>query len=257
MQSRTRHHADSSPRVPRAGRTGRALAVSVAAIALLAAACSDNKSESTTTAATTEAPVTTEAPDTTAAGATTTVDAGLEAKLLTAAEVGAAWVPGEPINEMDLTMNADLCTGVVLDAAMAKRLNGQVGVQFSPANKASRHLMVQILAGEPTQLASDLDAYFAAMRTCPVDAAGGEGKFLSIDDIAVPEIGDQRHGLAIKAQESDGGAVWFVRVVQVRVGGTAVGLGLTEVLSSPTASPEISDADLLALVTKAVEKLSA
>jgi len=227
-----------------------------AALPLIAAACSDDETASTTTAAaTTEVPATTGAATTTAASGTT-VDSGLSAKLLTAADLGSAWELGEPVNEMDLTMNAEVCKGVVLDAELAARLNGQTGVQFQPTDRSSKHLMVQIITGEAGQLASDLDAYAAALKTCPVDPVGAEDTFLSVEDITLPAWGEQAHGIAVRAQESGNGAVWFVRFIQVRVGGEAVGLGLTEILGSATAAPAFTDADLIGWAEKAVAKLS-
>lgn len=242
-----------------------AVTTGVAALSVLAVGCSDSKSESTTTAtATTE--VATTAPETipgtasattSTAPSSTTIDSALTAKLPTAADLGPDWKPGAEINEMDLTMNPEVCPGVMLDAELAKRLSGRAGVQFDPVDRGSRHLMVQLVAGEPTQLASDLEAFVAAVKTCPVDAAGAPNTYLSVADVVLPSIGEQRLGVAIKAQESDSGPVWFVRQVAVRVGDLAMTVGLTEILASPTDAATVSDADFVALVTAVAAKLTA
>lgn len=233
--------------------------VSVAALVALAVGCSDSKTESTTTApGTTEAPTTAPNTGTTEPGGpTSSLPEGIETKLLTAEEVGSTWKLGPEVNEMDLTMNVEICPGVVLDAGRAKRLSGRVGVQFEPSDKSSRHLMEQFLIGDPAKLNSDLRVYFDTLTVCPVDPAGAEGTYLSLQPLDVPVLGDQSLGVAIKAQESASGPVWFVRQAVVRVGGTAVALGLTEILPSATAQPNISDNGFYAIVTKAFNKLSA
>ena len=130
-------------------------------------------------------------------------------------------------------------------------------MQFEPVDGSSKHLMIQLITGERAQLTSDLTGYFEAMKTCPVDPKGANGAFLSVADVALPELGDQRQAVGIRAQENGTGPVWFVRAAQVRVGALIVAVGLTEILETPDQVPAISDSDFGTLVQAAVTKASA
>lgn len=234
-------------------------AAALVALTVSAVGCSDDQPSATTAPATTAttAPSTTAGPSTTAAGATTTVDGSTDSRLLTVADIGEGWQPGEPANEMDLAMNTKVCEGVELDSELAARLSGAVGVQFTPTDDSPKNLMTQIISGEPAQLASDLDAYETALRSCPVDPAGAEGTFLSVEAMTVGALGDQASGTRVKAQEPGNGAVWFIRLLFVRVGANAVSIGLVEILDLPTDTPKFSDADVVGWAEKAAAKLAA
>ena len=51
-------------------------------------------------------------------------------------------------------------------------------------------------------------------------------------------------------------ATWYVRSATVRVGSVAMTLGLTEILPTPQATPQITDAEFVHLVETAAAKLS-
>jgi hypothetical protein len=184
-------------------------------------------------------------------------DDALDALLLDAGEAGPGWELGEPINLMDLAMSAELCPDVVLDAELARRLDGDTGIQFQPVDDSYRHLMEQLNVGDPAQLAPDLQAFFDAAATCAEAAPITPGTSVpTMDELALPALGDQRQAFTYFGLESTGGAVWFVRTAFVRVGQVVVSVALTEILDTPDQVPTTSDDEFVALVERAVDKVA-
>lgn len=236
----------------RTSATVRVIAAFVLAGAVVG--CGDDDSGSTTTS--TAEPTTTDATPTSSVAPTSMPDDELEALLLEVDDVGAGWKLGSPINLMDLTMSAELCADVVLDRELAQRLDGDTGVQFEPVDGSYRHLMQQLNVEEPGRLSLDLQAYFDAAAECVAVAPDTPDTSVpTMDELALPLLGDQRQAFAFKGLESTGGPVWFVRTAVVRVGQIAVMLGLTEILDAPDQAPTTSDDEFVALVERAVDKV--
>ena len=228
----------------------------IAALVVLAAfvgACGDDGTSSTTVPPTTSSPTT--------AGSSTVPtslpDDALDALLLDAGEAGPGWEFGEPINLMDLAMSAELCPDVVLDAELARRLDGDTGIQFQPVDDSYRHLMEQLNVGDSAQLALDLQAFFDAAATCADAAPTTPGTSVpTMDELALPALGDQRQAFTYFGLESTDGPVWFVRTAFVRVGQIVVSVALTEILDTPEQVPTTSDDEFVALVERAVDKVA-
>lgn len=232
----------------RISRTMAALALSAMVVG-----CGDSDSDSTTVPSTSIDVSTTPS---SSVVATSMPDDELEALLLDVGDVGTGWKVGSPINLMDLTMSAELCADVVLDRELAQRLNGDVGIQFEPADGSYRHLMEQLNVEEPGRLSLDLQAFFDAAAECVAAAPTTPGTSVpTMEVFALPALGDQRQGFAYMALESTEAPVWFVRMAIVRVGQIAVMLGLTEILDTPDQTPTTSDAEFVALVERAVDRV--
>lgn len=232
----------------RISRTMAALALSAMVVG-----CGDSDSESTTVPSTSIEVSTTPS---SSVATTSMPDDELEALLLEVDDVGVEWKLGSPINLMDLTMSAELCADVVLDRELAQRLNGDTGVQFEPVDGSYRHLMEQLNVEEPGRLSLDLQAFFDAASECVDVAPDTPGTSVpTMEQLALPLLGDQRQGFVYMGLESTDGPVWFVRTAIVRVGQVAVMVSLTEILDTPDQAPTTSDDEFVALVERAVDRV--
>lgn len=226
----------------RVGLVAGALTLSMALVA-----CGSGTSSKTGAPTTTAAPTTTGAPTTTAAPTTTVPTAAqLQARLLGAGDVGAGWQVGGSINPEDLSSigHANPCGNDKIDPAVAKRLTAVTGVQFEPTDHSYKHFIELVLTGDPAQLGSDLHALMAALDSCP-----------AVKDLSIPKLGDQQAAYVITDAES-ANAVWHVRNAVVRVGPVAVAVGMTEILPSAQARPQISDDTFVKVLRTAVDKVS-
>ena len=77
---------------------------------------------------------------------------------------------------------------------------------------------------------------------------------LTIEPLAIPELGDQRAAYTLVGVEAPD-TTWYVRDASVRVGSLAVEVGLTEILQTPDAEPSISDDEFVQLLETAVAGL--
>jgi hypothetical protein len=178
----------------------------------------------------------------------------LQGRLLTAADVGAGWLKAAAVGDADFDDAGALpCENTALDPTIRQRLRPVTGVQFEPADRSSKHLIELAVSAEPDRLKADLAAYFGAMDSCVGPAGTGAGA-VQVAKLDLPKVGDQR--AAYRGTASVGpDSVWLVRMATVRSGASAITLGLTEILSSPTAKPTVSDADFGRLVQTATKKL--
>ena len=189
----------------------------------------------------------------------TTVPLGLEqldAMLLDASDVGAAWEVGPPITGADLTDAIQLpCPDTGINPTIADRLTPITGVQFEPVDQSSKHLIEFAITGQPGRLDADLQILFEAMNACAAATPTtiGTGS-LTVEPLTIPELGDQHGAYTLIGVESPD-TTWYVRDAEVRVGAIAVKVGLTEILQSPDDEPSISDAEFVQLVQTAVAKL--
>lgn len=223
----------------------RAATTLLVVVGLSAGLLSCGGDDATTTSPTTAAPVTTVA---TRAPAVPPATA-----LLTAADVGSGWQLSNEINDMDLAAFAQIpCENVALNPTTVTRLTASIGVQFEPVDHSYRHIMELVAVGVPTQLAADLQALRDATATCPT--AEPTATTVSVQPFDLPALGDQRFAQLLRGYEGD--SLWYVRGAYVRVGGVAVSVGLTEIVAGVGATPTITDATFVQLVTTAVAKLS-
>ena len=178
----------------------------------------------------------------------------LQARLLTAADAGAGWQQAGPVGDADFDDAGQIpCENSALDPTVRQRLRPVTGVQFEPADRSSKHLIEFAVSAAPDRLKTDLEALFGAMDSCTSAPASGSGG-VQVAKLDVPKAGDQRAGYRMVASVSADSA-WHVRMATVRVGASAITVGLTEVVASPTAAPTISDADFGRLVQTAAKKL--
>lgn len=196
---------------------------------------------------------------TTTTTSTTTPD--LQTVLLTLDDLGDDWVAGEPTNPADLADSVQVpCPDQAINPTIAARLTATAAVQFDATGGAYRHLIEFVVAGEPTQLAADLGVWFEAFDQCATSttSAGSDPRLLSIEQLALPELGDQRIAYVIDGRESSTDTVvWHGHTAIVRVGGVAISVGVIEVLDSADAEPVLDDAAFVDLVEVAVAKLTA
>jgi hypothetical protein len=219
--------------------------LAAAGLMLLAAGCGDDGSSSSTTA-----------PPTTQAVATTASAATLEAMLLDASDVGEGWRVSNPINADDLAAFGQVpCEDVALNPTIAERLTADTGIQFEPTDGSYKHLIELVLTADPDQLAEDLQSLHDATLSCSSVSTSGT---LAVRELALPELGDQRYGLALTGTESaDTTNTWYVRSAVVREGSVAIGIGVTEILPDPAAAPTITDDEMVQLVEAAVARMEA
>jgi len=231
----------------------RMSALAVLALVAATVACGD---DGATTSATT-----TSAATTTVSTATTLTTTQLEAMLLGVADAGSGWKVGSPVNEMDFADSMKFpCPDTAMNPTIVARITPTVGVQFEPADGSYKHIIEMMVSGEPQRLDADLGFYFEGMRACAASTVTStttaDGEALTLEDFALPALGDQRMATLGTGRESaDSDALWYVRSAVVRVGSVAVMVGLTEILSGSQTTPTISDADFVRLVTTAVERV--
>jgi hypothetical protein len=226
------------------------VAAAVAAVVVFGAACGSSDTDSET-ATTTAAAVTT----TTSAATPTTVSvATLTERLLAAGDLPAGWKLGHAVNNSDFEAFAQLpCDNAAINPLAAKRLTAQTGIQFEPTGGSSAHLIELVTTGEPAQLTKDIGMLIGAREdACSASDATSGGSPISITSLTLPSVGDQRSAYSGRVDSS---AHWFGRNAVVRVGSVAVVVGLTEVLSSATATPMVCDAEFVQLVERAVQRL--
>lgn len=223
-------------------------------VAVAACGSSDTESEATTTVA--PMPSNLASTSSTSSGPTTTVSvATLTQRLLTVGDLPSGWQLASPINEMDLVAFANLpCDNAAINPLAVKRLTASTGIQFEPVGAASGHMIELVTTGDPTQLAKDVGMLIGAREeACSGADATSDGAPLTITQLPLPStLGDQRNAYSGHAGPE---STWFGRSAVVCVGGIAVMIGLTEVRSSPTAAPTISDAAFVQLVQTAVQRL--
>jgi hypothetical protein len=192
---------------------------------------------------------------------TTTLSATqLQAKLLDVGGVGAGWQVGHAVNDADFSDATQVpCEGVTLDPPVTQRLTPVTGIQFEPTDQSYKHLIEFVLTGDPKQLDADLQTYFAALETCStVTTTIAGASAVRVNKLTIPKLGDQRAAYVLTGKESPGSdTTWYGRSAAVRVGSIAIELGLTEILPTGQAQPQISDEGFLKIVQTAVAKLKA
>lgn len=242
---------------------------------LTVSACGGSKdaAETTTTAAaaeTTAAPVettvaepTTEAPttvpDTTMPEPSTTAATGLSLGLVTQDDVGADWKRSNDLSVEDLSSLADEpCPGTKLDAAVVKRMTATVGVQYEPVVEGLSGIQQLALEGDAAQLTKDVDALFAAMKTClDKDITAEEGEKVRYTDLALgADIADQVYGVSVMATEPpDFQRTWRGFSAIARVDGKVFLINAFEIVATPDTPATFTADDFTALLTKAVARM--
>lgn len=196
---------------------------------------------------------------TSSSGPTETVPAAtLQTKMLTVADVGAAWKLGHEVTELDFgDATKSPCEDAGLNPTIAARLTPVAGVQFEPVDGSYRHLIEFAVTGEVARLTTDVQLFAEGYELCNGKPADGGTAGVTITKLTIPKLGDQRYAYTVFAKLSpDEPTVWYGRSVLVRVGTVMVTVGLTEILDSPAAKPTVTDAALVTIVEKAVAHLT-
>ena len=191
--------------------------------------------------------------------ATTSSTAQPEAMLLDVSDVGADWKVGHEVIPEDLSAFTQLpCEDSAIDPTIAERLTADTGIQFEPNDRSPRNMMELLVTGNPGRLGRDLEILDGAFQACSAAAATtSDTGALTVDELTLPDLGDQRFAYVLSDLESpDSAMTWHVRLATVRVGSIAVGLGLTEVLPTSDTEPQISNEVFVQLLETAVAKLS-
>ena len=193
-------------------------------------------------------------PTTSAEATSTTSETGmLEELLMTLADIGANWRLGNTVGGADFDdANQVPCDDTALNPTIRERLRPIIGRQFEPDDGSYRHLMTTITLGDPGRLALDVGFLIDAIRACPAMATF-EGSSVSIEQMEIPDFGEQRAAFKITASTDE--PVWLVRTAVVRVDRRYLSVSLTEILDSSQTEPMISDATFIEIVEKAVERL--
>lgn len=219
-------------------------------------ACANDDEAADTTAASTTVVSTTAVPTSTTTPSAT-IPADLNRFALTLDDVGATWKPSNPLNDADFRDFGGLpCEDMAINPTILERIRPTAGVQFEPSTAGSRHLIEFILSGESARLAADIDVLIGAEQACADQTRAGS-ESLKVERLTIPDLGEQRAAFLLRGLESEGGtAYWYVRQGIVRVGGIAITIGLTEILSSPTAAPTIPDTEFVRLLTAATARIT-
>lgn len=218
-------------------------------------ACTNDDGAGTTTAVTTVASTTT-VPATTAAPSTSAPE-DLSRYLLTLADVGANWKLGHSVGEADFNDFGQLpCPDSAINPTIINRIRPTIGVQFEPSAEGARHLLQFVLTGESARLAADIDILIGAEEACAAATPSGSNSF-KVERMSIPDLGEQRAAFVLRGLETDGStSTWYVRQAIVRVGTTAVTIGLTEILPSPEGAPSIPDSEFVRILTAATAHLA-
>jgi hypothetical protein len=198
----------------------------------------------------------TSAPTTNEATETTVDVAELDSMLLDADDVGADWRVGPAVIDADFTDSTQIpCPDTAINPTIAARLTPVTGIQFEPTDRSPKHLIEFVLSGQPDRLDADLQVMFDAMDACAATTpTTTETGSMTIEPLAIPELGDQRAAYTLIGVESPD-TTWYVRDASVRVGSIAIEVALTEILQPPDDEPSISDAEFVQLLETAVAKL--
>lgn len=178
----------------------------------------------------------------------------LQAKLISAADLGPGWTVGADINPQDLAAFSQVpCDSTTLSATTAKRLTAVTGAQFEPTDHSYRHVIELVVSGDAGQLDGDLNQLFRAIEAC--SGSGGSGANLTIKTMAIPTLGDQRHAFAVTQTQQAAARALSLRTAYVRVGSAALLLGLADFQASQQGSSTVSDQTFLQLLNTAVTRL--
>lgn len=223
--------------------------MAVLGLAVAVVACGDDGATSETAAP----------PPTTTTTTTTVSTAQLDAMLLDVSDVGAHWKADHEVTQEDLAAFTQLpCENSAINPTIAERLTADTGIQFEPTDGSYKHMIELLVTGDPGQLSHDLEILYGAYQACSATVATtSDTGALTVDELTLPELGDQRFAYVLSDLESpDSEMTWHVRLAMVRVGPIAVGLGLTEILPTPGTEPQISDEEFVQLLETAVAKVS-
>lgn len=193
-------------------------------------------------------------PTTSAESTTTTAETGmLEDLLMTLADIGANWRLGNTVGGADFDdANQIPCDDTGLNPTIRERLRPIIGRQFEPDDGSYRHLMTTITLGDPGRLGLDVGFLIDAIRACPA-VATFEGSSVSIEQMEIPDLGEQRAAFKITAATDE--PVWLVRTAVVRVDRHYLSVSLTEILDTSQTEPTVTDAQFVDIVEKAVRRL--
>lgn len=227
------------PRTSRSRTTSLVMTYAVGAIAALSlVACGEGGSSVSSTSSPTS---------------TTAEPSTLEGFLMTLDDVGAAWRLGGSVGQADFDdANQVPCDDTAVNPTILGRLRPVIGRQFEPGDGSYRHLITTITVGDPGRLSVDLGFLIDAIRACPPSTTF-MGSSITIEQLEIPDLGDQRAAFRIEAATSE--PVWVVRTAVVRVDRRYLSVNLTEILESAGSEPVISDAEFVAIVEKAVRRL--
>lgn len=184
----------------------------------------------------------------------TTAETGmLEELLMTLADIGANWRLGNTVGGADFDdANQIPCDDAALNPAIRERLRPIIGRQFEPDDGSYRHLMTTITLGDAGRLALDVGFLIDAIRACPATATF-EGSSVSIEQMEMPDLGEQRAAFKITAATDE--PVWLVRTAVVRVDRHYLSVSLTEILDTSQTEPSVTDAQFVEIVERAVRRL--
>lgn len=184
----------------------------------------------------------------------------LAALLLDASDLGEGWTAETAAPQDMNSLGAAPCDDVAVNPVVANRLVPTAGVIITGAGDALFQAVQELaLRGKAMQLGSDLDAVSTASLSC--DGATGtspDGERYTFATFELPDIGDQRFAVrATIAEPPDFQVTWHVFIATVRVGDAAIQLDEIEILSTPDAVPTFGEADFVALLQTAVDRVEA
>ncbi|HET6916822.1 MAG TPA: hypothetical protein VFH56_12090 [Acidimicrobiales bacterium] len=195
---------------------------------------------------------------TTSKATPSTSPAQLQARLLTASDVGTGWQVGPPINGEDLSSVGQSipCSDVPMDPAVTKRPTAVTGVQFEPTDHSSKHLIELLITGDAKQLVADMQTLTGAMDFCSTKTMTTmENAKLTVKKLTLPKVGDQQAAYTV-TDTADSTGTFYVRNAIARVGSVAVAIGLTEIMATPQSTPEINNDTFATILKTGVNKFS-
>lgn len=108
-----------------------------------------------------------------------------------------------------------------------------------------------LLADEPDQVEATFDALRDGLAAClgPIEA-GEEGPGMS-EELAVPEVGDDRYGVLVSVEEAGGAGTWYLNNALVRSGPVLMLTDVVEITLGEGLDNELDREEIDALITAA------
>ena len=130
-------------------------------------------------------------------------------------------------------------------------------IDFAAGDRSGHMIFVQefLLADEPSQVESTFTALRDGSQACLGEIPAGEEGPGKVEQITIPDVGDDRYGELLTMEEAGGGAQWRLHQAFVRDGSVLMFIDVAEIVAGEGTEPQLTAEDVDALITTTVAKL--
>jgi hypothetical protein len=112
-----------------------------------------------------------------------------------------------------------------------------------------------LMAGDPDEVATTFEALRDGMRACEGDFPAGEEGPGTVEPMTIPDVGDDRYGELTTLEEAGGRAYWLLHNSLVREGPVLMTLQVVDIVMGEGVEPVVTTEDIGTYLTPAVDKL--